>query len=265
MVTTSPNITSDSPVLIERRGHVLVITLNRPNARNAVSPAVAKGIEAAIDELEDDEDLRVGVLRGNGKVFSAGADLKEIAKGNGDQLRTERGGFGGLVRRARTKPLIASVHADAFAGGFELAIACDFIVAGETIRFGLPEVKRSLVAMAGGLVHLPRLIGEKLALELALLGEPIPAARLHGAGLVSRLVPSDGVFDAALEMAQAICANGPLAVRASRQIIIDGRDQATEERWEHSYELGLPVFASDDAREGPRAFIEKRAPVWQGK
>lgn len=257
--------TPDSPVLTERRGHILVITLNRPEARNAVSPGVAQGIEAAIDELESSEDLWVGVLRGNGKVFSAGADLKEIAKGNGDQLRTERGGFGGLVRRARTKPLIAAVHADAFAGGFELAIACDFIVAGDEIRFGLPEVKRSLVALAGGLVHLPRLIGEKLALELALIGEPVPAARLHGAGLISRLVPSDQVVDAALAMAETICANGPLAVRASRQIIIDGRDQDTEQRWAHSYDLGLPVFASDDAREGPRAFIEKRAPVWQGK
>lgn len=261
----TPTATTEAPVLTERRGHVLVITLNRPNARNAVSPGVAKGIEAAIDELEDSDDLRVGVLCGRGKVFSAGADLKEIAKGNGDQLRTERGGFGGLVRRGRTKPLIAAVHADAFAGGFELAIACDFIVAGETVRFGLPEVKRSLVAMAGGLVHLPRLVGEKLALELALLGEPVPAARLHGAGLVSRLVPSEGVFDAALAMADTICANGPLAVRASRQIIIDGRDQDTEARWAHSYNLGLPVFASDDAREGPRAFIEKRKPVWQGK
>jgi len=265
-MTMSATVTaSESPVLTERRGHVLVITLNRPAARNAVSPGVARGVEAAIDELENDESLRAGVLRGNGKVFSAGADLKEIAKGNGDQLRTERGGFGGLVRRARTKPLIAAVHADAFAGGFELAIACDFIVAGESIRFGLPEVKRSLVALAGGLVHLPRLIGEKMALELALLGEPIPAARLHGAGLISRLVPSDAVFDAAMDMAETICANGPLAVKASRQIIIDGRDQATEERWDHSYNLGMPVFASDDAREGPKAFIEKRAPVWQGK
>ncbi len=256
----------DSPaVLTERRGRVLLITLNRPNARNAVNGDVARGVEAAIDELESSDDLWAGVLRGEGKVFCAGADLKELAAGRGPDLATERGGFGGIVRRKRTKPIVAAVHADAFAGGFEIAIACDFIVASRSIRFGLPEVKRSLVALAGGLVNLPRLIGEKLALELALLGESIAAERLHPTGLISRLVPENRVLETALSMAETICENGPLAVRASRQIIMDGRDMPEAERWDMSNRVGLPVFASDDAREGPRAFIEKRKPNFQGK
>lgn len=256
---------ADEPVVTERHGSVLLITLNRPEARNAVNGPLARGVEAAVDELESDAALRAGVLLGAGKVFSAGADLKEIARGNGDSLRTQRGGFGGLVRRTREKPLIAAIHADAFAGGFELAIACDLLVAGEGVRFGLPEAKRSLVALAGGLVHLPRLIGEKLALELALLGEPVEAERLYRAGLIARLVPKEHVRETALKLAKTVCANGPLAVSASRRIIIDGRDQGTEARWEHSYDVGLPVFASEDAKEGPRAFVEKRAPVWQGR
>jgi enoyl-CoA hydratase len=256
---------SEAAVLTERRDHVLVISLNRPDARNAVNGDVARGMEAALDELEGTPELWAGVLRGEGKVFCAGADLKAIASGRANELHTERGGFGGLVRRKRQKPLIAAVHADAFAGGFELAIACDFIVAGETIRFGLPEVKRSLVALAGGLVHLPRLIGEKLALELALLGEPVDAERMYRAGLVSRLVPNEAVLDNAMSMAQTLCENGPLAVRASRQIIVDGADMDADARWEMSNRVGLPVFASEDAREGPRAFIEKRKPVWTGK
>ncbi len=252
-------------VLTERRGPVLVITLNRPEARNAVNGALARGLEQAIDELEGDDGLSVGVLAGAGRVFCAGADLKEIAAGKGAELATERGGFAGIVRRERSKPLIAAVHADAFAGGFEIAIACDLIVAGEDIRFGLPEVKRSLVAVAGALVELPRLVGEKLALELALVGEPVPAKRLFPTGLISRLVPQDEVVSSALELADRIGKNGPLAVRASRQIIIEGRDKDLNTRWDLNFHIGLPVFSSEDAQEGPRAFVEKREPVWKGK
>jgi enoyl-CoA hydratase len=257
---------SEKPAVVtERHERVLVIRLNRPEARNAVNGAVARGMEAAVDELENADDLWAGVLAGNGKVFCAGADLKEVAAGRGAELQTERGAFGGFVRRKRTKPIIAAVHADAFAGGFELALACDLIVAGTGTRFGLPEVKRSLVAVAGGLVELPNLIGEKLALEIALLGQPVAVDRLHAVGLISRVVAPEAVVDTAIELASTIADNGPLAVAASRSIIIEGRDLDTAARWDLSYKIGLPVFGSEDAREGPRAFIEKRKPVWKGK
>lgn len=252
-------------VLSERREHVLIIRLNRPDRRNAVSGDVAKALEAAIDALEGDDELRAGVLAANGPVFSAGADLKWIATGRAAELSTEKGGFGGLVRYPRTKPLIAAVHSDAFAGGCELALACDMIVAAEGAKMGLPEVKRSLVALAGGLVELPQLIGEKLALELALTGDPFPVERLAAAGLINHVVPAERVLERALALAERIAENGPLAVRASRRIILEGRDLDTEARWNRSFELGFPVFGSEDAREGATAFVEKRAPVWKGK
>jgi len=252
-------------VLTERRGRVLLITLNRPDARNAVNGPVAQAIEAAVDELENDDDLWCGVLAGNGKAFCAGADLKWIAQGKVAALSTERGGFAGITRRERTKPIIAAVHSHAFAGGFEIAIACDLIIAGETVKFGLPEAKRSLVALAGGLVVLPRLIGEKLALEMAITGDAYPAQRMYDAGLVSRIVPNDEVVDAAIGMAEAIAKCGPLAVKASRQIVLAARDMKPAEHWAMADKVGWPVFLSEDAKEGPRAFIEKREPVWQGK
>lgn len=252
-------------VLTERKGHLLIIRLNRPEARNAVNGDLAQGMEAALDELENTDELWAGVLAANGKVFCAGADLKAIAAGKDAELATKRGGFGGLVRRERTKPLIAAVHSSAFAGGFELCLACDMILAADDALFGLPEVKRSLVALAGGLVELPSLIGEKLAYEMALTGDPLPAKRLHQVGLINALLPKDEVVDRAIAMGEAICENGPLAVRASRQIIAKGRDMNTDERWKMANEVGLPVFRSADAKEGATAFVQKRKPVWQGK
>ncbi len=252
-------------ILTERHGNVLVIRLDRPDARNAVNGAVATGLEAAIDTLEADDALVCGVLAANGPIFCAGADLKLVAAGRGAEMATERGGFAGLVRRRRTKPLVAAIHSDARAGGFESALACALLVAAAGARLGLPEVKRSLVALGGGLVELPRLVGEKLALELALTGEPIPVERLERAGLVCRVVPAAEVEREALALATRIAANGPLAVRASYRIIRETRDADTDDAWALSMSLGLPVFGSKDAHEGATAFVEKRPPVWQGR
>jgi enoyl-CoA hydratase len=258
-------MSAESAVLTERNGNVLVIRLNRPDARNAINGAVATGMEAALDALEADDTLVCGVLAANGTIFCAGADLKLVAAGRGAEMTTERGGFGGIVRRKRTKPLVAAIHSDALAGGFEIALACDLLVAAEGAKLGLPEVKRSLVALGGGLVELPRLVGEKLALELALTGDPIPVERLERAGLVSRVVPAADVEREALALAGRIGANGPLAVRASYRIIRDARDEDTDRAWELSIAIGFPVFASEDAHEGATAFVEKRAPVWKGR
>jgi enoyl-CoA hydratase len=256
---------TEQAVLTERRGHVLLIRLNRPAARNAVNAALAAGVEGAIDALEADDELWAGVLAGEGPTFCAGADLKAVAAGDGASLATPRGGFGGLVRRARTKPIVAAVHSDALAGGFELALACDLIVAGEGVRFGLPEVKRSLLAAAGGLVHLPRLLGEKLALELAMTGDPIAAERLLSLGAINRVVPRDSVLATAITMADVLCANAPLAVRAAREVILGGRDATEDARWQSSFDAFVSLSTTEDFKEGPRAFIEKRPPVWRGK
>ncbi len=257
--------TTEPAVITERQGNLLIIRLNRPHARNAVNGDLAKGVEAAIDELESSDALGAAVLAAQGTVFCAGADLKVIASGKDSELATERGGFGGLVRRKRSKPLVAAVHSSAFAGGFELVMACDMIVAAQGIQFGLPEVKRSLVALAGGLAELPALIGEKLAYEIALTGEPISAERLYQVGFINRLVAADQVLAEAIRLATCICDNGPLAVRASKRIIAEGRDLATDARWKLASDLGFPVFKSADANEGARAFIEKRKPVWKGR
>jgi enoyl-CoA hydratase len=249
----------------EVRGRVAVLTLNRPEARNAVNGELAAGMEAAIDRLEDDDDVWTGVLTHNGPVFSAGADLKAIAAGQANTLATPRGGFGGLVQRERSKPLIAAVDGAALAGGCELALACDLIVASSAARFGLPEVKRSLVAAAGGLFRLPRSIPRKIALEIAITGEPIDAERAHHFGLVNRLVEPGEALAGALELAEAINKNAPLAVRATRRIVLEAVDLPDEEAWKQSIEGMLGMAQTEDFAEGPLAFIEKREPVWKGR
>ena len=262
-MTEPADQTTDRAVLTERRDGVLVITINRPEAKNAVNGAVAAGIAAALDELDADDDLRVGVLTGAGGAFSAGMDLKAFLTGEVPVI--EGRGLGGLTEKPPSKPLIAAVEGWALAGGFELMLACDLVVAAETARFGVPEVKRALVAGAGAAVLLPQRIPRTIALELLLTGEPIDAARAHQLGLVNRLTPEGGALDGALALAATIAANGPLAVRITKQIALEARDWDFAEGWQKQSELMMPVFVSEDAAEGATAFAEKRPPVWKGR
>ncbi|MDX6649784.1 MAG: enoyl-CoA hydratase [Solirubrobacteraceae bacterium] len=254
---------ADEAVLTERRGDVLVITLNRPEARNAVNGALAEGIAAALDELDGDDALRVGVLTGAGKGFSSGMDLKAFVAG--ERPYVEDRGFAGITQRSSRKPLIAAIEGFAVAGGFEIALSCDLIVAARGARLGIPEVKRSLVAAAGALFRLPRRIPYHLAMELALTGDPIDAERGHQLGLVNRLAEPGEALDAALELAAAIVKNGPLALIASKEIVRNASDWTEAEAWEKQGAIAGPVMVSQDAREGAIAFAEKRDPVWKGR
>jgi enoyl-CoA hydratase len=253
----------DEPVLTERREGVLLITLNRPEARNAVNLALAEGLAAALDELDADGELAVGVITGAGTGFCSGMDLKAFVSGErpwaGDR------GFAGIVQRASRKPLIAAIEGFAVAGGLEVALACDLIVAAREAKLGIPEVKRSLVASGGALMRLPRRLPYGIAMELALTGDTMTAERGYELGLVNRLAERGAAVDVALELAAAIAANGPLALDATKAILEQQSDWSDEEFWSRQEELSGPVFASQDAREGAVAFSEKRDPVWQGR
>jgi enoyl-CoA hydratase len=249
----------------EQRGRVALLTINRPEARNAVNGAVASGMEEAIDRLEADDEVWVGILTGTGPVFSAGADLKAIAEGTAAQMQTKRGGFAGIARRERTKPIIAAVNGPALAGGCEIVLSCDLVVASTDARFGIPEVKRSLVAAAGGLFRLPRALPKMVAMELALTGDPIDAQRAYELGFVNRLCEPSALIETAIALADQITANAPLAVKASRQIVLDGMLAADDDAWRITNEAFAAVASSQDFAEGPRAFIEKRAPQWKGR
>ena len=248
-------------VLTERRDNVLVITLNRPDARNAVNRALAEGVAAALDELDDTPELQVGILTGAGKGFSAGMDLKAFVAGESAWVGDR--GFAGIVQRAARKPLIAAVEGFAVAGGLEIALACDMLVASKGSKLGIPEVKRSLVAAGGALLRLPKRVPYGIAMELALTGDPISAERGYEIGLVNRLAEPGQAVDAALELANQITPNAPLALDASKQILEAGWPE--EDFWAKQGELTAPVFQSEDAREGSVAFAEKRAPVWKGR
>lgn len=247
-----------------RRDGVAIVTLNRPEARNAVNGELARVMEATLDDLEGDREIQAVVLTGAGGTFCAGADLKTVARGGGAELATARGGFAGIVTRRFPKPLIAAVNGPALAGGFEIVLTCDLVVAAEGATFGLPEVKRGLFAAAGGLIRLPKRIPLALAAEIALTGDPLDAARAAALGLVNRVVPADEVIDAALELAGRIAANGPLAVRNTLTMVREAPELREEEAWARNNTLAVEVFASKDAIEGAMAFAEKRAPRWTG-
>jgi enoyl-CoA hydratase len=249
----------------EQRGRVAVLTINRPEARNAVNGDVAAGMEAGIDRLEADDEVWVGIVTGAGTVFSAGADLKAIASGSAAALQTEKGGFAGIAKRDRTKPIIAAVDGPALAGGCEIVLSCDLVVASSNARFGIPEVKRSLVAAAGGLFRLPRALPRNVAMELALTGDPIDAQRAYDLGLVNQLVEPGQALDAALALAERICVNAPLAVRHSRNVVRDAVMADDETAWKLTNKAMAIVMSSEDFAEGPRAFIEKREPQWKGR
>jgi enoyl-CoA hydratase/carnithine racemase len=255
--------TVDLPVLSEQRDDVLLITLNRPERRNAVDAAVATGLAAALDALDATPELRVGVLTGAGKGFCAGMDLKAFVEG--DQPFGGDRGFGGIVERPPAKPLIAALEGFAVAGGLEIALACDLIVAARGTRLGIPEVKRGLAAAAGGLLRLPRRMPYHLAMELALTGDPIDAERAAQVGLVNRLVEPGEAVEAALALAREIAANAPLATVGSKRILVEAPGWPDDERWSRQREITDPLLASQDAREGSLAFTEKRPPVWQGR
>ncbi len=250
-------------VLTERRRNILLITLNRPEARNAINLPVAEALAAALDELDGEDSVSVGVLTGAGKGFCAGMDLKAFVTGERPWVGDR--GFAGIVRRGPVKPLIAAIEGFAVAGGLEVALACDLIVAARGAKLGVPEVKRSLVAAGGALLRLPRRIPYHLAMELALTGEPIMAERAAELGLVNRLAEPGAAVEAALGLAEQIAANAPLALAASKRVLQEQWDWSATEMWEAQSAIADPVFASEDAREGATAFAEKRPPVWRGK
>ena len=252
-------------VTFQQQGHYAVITINRPQARNAVNGAVANGIEAGLDRLEENDDLWVGIITGVPPVFCAGADLKEINSGNAGALQTKRGGFGGITTRQREKPMIAAVDGPALAGGTEITLACDLIVASRSATFGVPEVKRSLVAAAGGLFRLGRKIPLNIAMECALTGDPISAERAAHFGLVNILCDEGQALTEATTLADRVCANAPIAVRESRKVVLEATNADDEVGWRMSMEGMAKAMSSADFSEGLTAFIEKRPPNWTGK
>lgn len=259
LVTEAPS--TDASVLTEQRGRILIITINRPEAKNAINAAVSNGLAAAVDRLDDDPGLSLAIITGAGGSFCAGMDLKAFARGE-NVLAKGRGL--GFTQRPPAKPIIAAVEGFALAGGTELALATDLICAASNSAFGIPEVKRGLVAGAGGLLRLPQRIPYQIAMELALTGDSLSAERGHALGLVNVLTEPGKALEAAVELGERITANGPLAVAATKRIITESRAWDPADQWREQMKILMPVFGSNDATEGAIAFAEKRAPNWTG-
>jgi len=250
-------------VLVEHANGMVIITINRPHVRNAVNRAVSYGVCAAVDELDARDDLRVGILTGSGGTFCAGMDLKAFLQG--EITRVEGRGILGIAITPPKKPLIAAVEGYALAGGFESLLACDLVVAARDAQFGIPEVKRGLAAAAGGLMRLPRLIPQRIAMEAALTGDMISAERLYQYGLINVLVEPGQALEEAKKLARRIMVNAPLAVAASKQVIIEQRDWPIDEMFARQESITGHLLKSADAREGASAFAEKREPHWRGE
>lgn len=250
-------------VLFEAADGVAVISINRPQVKNAVNRRVAEGVAAAIDRLEASDELRIGILTGAGGTFCAGMDLKAFLAGEIPKIAGR--GFAGLTERPPAKPLIAAVEGYALAGGCELALTCDLIVAARNARFGLPEVKRGLVARAGGLVRLPRQMAPRRALELLLTGDFLGAEEAHATGLINRVTEPGEALAGALALARTISANGPMALAATLQVFRRQVDWPSDEIFARQAAFTDPVFASEDAKEGAAAFAQKRPPQWRGR
>ena len=259
-------------VTVETRGHVMIVTINRPEARNAVNRHVHEGVGDALHAADNDADIRCVIVTGAGdKAFCAGADLVALSRGEAlapDDKTKQAWGFAGLVSHAISKPMIAAVNGDALGGGLEITLACDLAVAVDSARFGLPEPKRGLFAAAGGAFRLVDQLPKKIAMEMILTGDPIPADRALALGLVNALSPRDALIDTALALAERIAVNAPLSVQASKRVaqgIVDGKVAREEASWAQNRAESKIVFTSEDSREGPKAFAEKRAPAWKAR
>jgi enoyl-CoA hydratase len=250
-------------VIVERDGSVLVITLNRPEQRNAVNAAVSEGVAGALTELDESPELSVAVLTGAAGCFSAGMDLKAFARG--ERTSIDGRGFAGLVEAPPTKPIIAAIEGWALGGGFEMALACDLAIASTSARFGLPEVRRGLVARGGGAFRLPRRLPYAVAMEMLLTGETMTAERAEHFGLINRVVPEGQARQAAVKLGRAVARNAPLAVAASKAVVAQSAEWPVGSGFQRQREYFDVVFASDDAREGAAAFRDRREPVWQGR
>ncbi|WP_158969395.1 enoyl-CoA hydratase-related protein [Chachezhania sediminis] len=253
------------PVVLEKRGNIALITLDRPDRRNAMDGAMTREMRAVLAEFEADPELRVGILSGRGKVFCAGMDLAAFASGEAEEILRGQGRFGGFVAAERTKPVIAAVHGAALAGGLEIMLACDMVIAAEGTLFGLPEAKRGLVAGAGGAFRLTRRLPHVLANQILLTGDPIACATALAHGMINAVVPADALIDEALKLAGTIAANAPLSLRHSLSLSKMANDGDEVAEWAMNDRLWPEIEASEDATEGSRAFVEKRAAVWKGR